>query len=76
MIGMHVCIERKTKLQAEFRNQCGVAPRLLEHGIDQYGFSRIAIGQQVGVRTGLTIDELPKNQHKVTVNYALDPKAV
>jgi hypothetical protein len=24
----------------------------------------------------LTIDELPKNQHKVTVNYALDPKAV
>src|SRR5207248_10762098 len=40
-----------------------IARRLLEHGIDEYGLARVAIGEQIGIGRRLRIEELAEYQH-------------
>jgi hypothetical protein len=64
VVGMHVRFEREFELQAQFLDQRRVAPRVLEHRVDQHRLARERIGEQVGVGGGLRIEQLAEN-HEV-----------
>src|ERR1700758_3162633 len=71
MIGMHVSFERVEQLDAQLVDQCGVAPDLLEHRVDNDASAAAAIGEQIGVGRRWWIEQLTKNQHLETSQDAL-----
>ena len=52
-----------TSLRSELAQQRGVAPRLLEHRIDQHRLARAGVAEQVRVRRRLRIEQLAEDQH-------------
>ena len=63
MICMDVRFERVEQLEAQFVDQCRVAPDLFEHRVDDYRGAAAAIGKDVGVGGRRRIEQLPEDQH-------------
>ena len=49
MIGVHVSLEGPGELEAELVDERGVAPRLLEHRVDQQRLTRRGVGEKIRV---------------------------
>jgi hypothetical protein len=58
---MHVRLERPGELEAELVDERGIAARLLEHRVDQQRLARRGVGEEIRIRRGLRIEELPEN---------------
>ena len=63
VIRVHVRIERRNKLQVELAHQRGVAPRLLEHRIDQHRLLASRVAEQIRIGRRLRVEELAEDQH-------------
>jgi hypothetical protein len=63
VVGVDVRLERAHELEAQLGEQRAVARGELEHRVDQHGFLRLRVAQQVGVRRGLRVEELAEDQH-------------
>ena len=72
MVGVHVRLERELQAQAELLDQRRIAPRLLEHRVDEQRIARALIRQQIGISRGLRIVELAEYHRRLTLLwYAL-----
>ena len=49
VVGVHVSLERVAQLQAQFPDQRGIAPGMLEHRVDQHGLVRTLVAEQIRV---------------------------
>ena len=63
MVGVHMGIERGDQAQTEFAQQGGVAPHMLENGIDEHRLTGLGVAEQVGVRRGRRVEELAEDEH-------------
>ncbi len=62
VIGMQVGVERELEVEAELVDQCRVAQRLVEDGVDQHRLAARGIGEQVRVGGGGRIAELAEGE--------------
>src|SRR5690242_5441519 len=63
MVGMDVGLQCPAKREAEFGDQCRVAPHLFEDRIDQYRLAAHTVPQEVGIGRRRWIEELTKDEH-------------
>jgi hypothetical protein len=61
--------ERVEEGEFELAEQCLITVKLFEYRVDEYGFVRRLVGEQVGVGRRLRIDELAKN-HVASCTWA------
>ncbi len=61
VVGVHVRLERPAQLEAQLLDERRVAPRLLEHRVDQQRLAAGGVGEQIGVSRGLRVEQLAKN---------------
>ena len=52
--------ERVEEFEFELAEECPIALELFEYRVDQYGFTRRLVGEQIGVGRCLWVDELRK----------------
>src|SRR5262245_33954182 len=67
MVGVHMRLERQLEAHAELLDQRRVAPRLLEHRVDEQCITRGGVGQQVGIGGGLRVVELAEYHPRRTL---------
>ena len=53
--------ERVKEAEFELAEECLIALELFEYRVDQYGFTRRLVGEQIGVGRCLWVDELAKD---------------
>ena len=56
---MHVRVERVHEHEVELADEREVSLDLLEHRVDQHGLTRLFVREQVCVRRGVRVEELP-----------------
>ena len=64
MVRMDVGLERHHEEQVDLADQRDIAPRLLEHRIDEHRLARARVGEHVRVGGRLRIEELAKDEHR------------
>src|SRR5205807_58691 len=64
VIGVNVRLERGDELQFQLADERGVAARLLENRIDQYGLARLDVADEIRIRRRLRIEELAEGEHR------------
>ncbi|MDF3070665.1 MAG: hypothetical protein K0R38_6266 [Polyangiaceae bacterium] len=62
MVGVHVRVYGVAQAEPELSHQLDVALDVLQHGVDDDGFARLLVRQQVGVSRGVEVVELSQ-QH-------------
>ena len=61
MIGMTMGINRVQEREIELAYQSEIPTGLLKDGIDDDGFTRSLIGEEVGIRRRLRVKKLPED---------------
>jgi hypothetical protein len=60
VVRMRVRVQGVHELQAELVEELDVALELIDYWVDQHRLAGCLVGDEVGVRPGLVIEELPK----------------
>src|SRR5690606_16732380 len=71
VVGVHVRVERITKPKPELAKQRGVSPSVLEDRIDQNGFPRLGVREQIRVSRRARVEELAEYEgHRAASRFA------